>query len=294
MIKKNRQNELSIAELLSMGAKDLRTLPSKRLEAEVLLSYVIKKNKVEMYRSMLNKIDPTVEITYKNLLQRRISGVPLCYITGKREFFGLDLFVNEATLIPRHETETLVEQALFWLKNNPKQTGIVLEIGIGSGAISIALANHCHTICIDAVDISEKALCVAAVNINKYQFNDRIHLFKGNLFSPIPPENRYNLIISNPPYIPTKIIPTLAKEVRAEPFIALNGGAEGLTILHKIIREAKNFLLPNGCLLLEIGGILQEKKVIEFFYQYGYRNVFTRKDLAGITRVVGGSQSNTN
>ncbi len=93
MIKKSRQNEPSIAELLSMGAKELKSLPSKRLEAEVLLSYVIKKNKVDIYRNMLSKINPGVEITYKNLLQRRISGEPLCYLTGKREFYGLEFFV---------------------------------------------------------------------------------------------------------------------------------------------------------------------------------------------------------
>lgn len=291
MIKKSRQNEPSIAELLSMGAKELKLIPSKRLEAEVLLSYVIKKNKVDIYRNMLNKIDPGVEVTYKNLLQRRISGEPLCYLTGKREFYGLEFIVNEATLIPRQETETLVEESITWLRNNPRKIANVLEIGIGSGAISIAISTHCDNIKIDAVDISEKALCVAMVNINKYGLNDKITIFKGNLFSPLPIDNKYDLIISNPPYIPTKDIPTLAKEVRAEPYIALNGGANGLSVLQKIIHNAKNFLNPNGCLILEIGGIFQEKKVTDLFYKYGYRNVFVKRDLSGIPRVIGGSQS---
>lgn len=291
MIKKSRQNAPSIAELLSIGAKELKSVPSKRLEAEVLLSYVIKKNRVDLYRNMLNKIDPSVEVTYKNLLQRRISGEPLCYLTGKREFYGLEFFVNEATLIPRQETETLVDEAIAWIKNNPRKKANVLEIGIGSGAISIALSKHCDNIMVDAVDISEKALCVAMVNIRKFALNDRIKLFNGNLFSPIPSENKYDLILSNPPYIPTKDIPTLAREVRAEPYIALNGGTNGLSVLHKIIGNAKDFLNPCGCLLLEIGGIVQEKKVTDLFYKYGYRNVFIKKDLSGIPRVIGGSLS---
>ena len=279
---------MTIGDLLAEGAEKLKTLPSKRLEASVLLSYVLKKNKVELYRGMLNHIDSSLVLDYRNLLKRRISGEPLCYITGKRDFFGLEFSVNEFTLIPRHETELLVEEAIRFLKENEKTD--VLEIGVGSGAISIALSYYCPSIFIDAVDLSNKALCVAAVNIKKYSMQHRIRLLEGDLFAPVDQDKKYDLIISNPPYIPTNDIPSLSKEVQAEPLLALDGGMDGLSILRRIIHDSLNFLKPGGSLILEINGKLQEKKITQLFYEHGYRKVFQKKDLASIPRVIGGSK----
>jgi release factor glutamine methyltransferase len=286
---KNEEKNMIVSDLFTEGAEKLKSIPSKRLEASVLLSYVLKMNKVELYRSMINQIDSSLVLEYRNLIARRKSGEPLSYITGKRDFFGLEFAVNQNTLIPRQETEILVEEALSFLKDIKQQSPRVLEIGIGSGAVSIALAYHCPTIIMDAVDISNKALCVATANIERYSLQNRIHLWEGDLFTPLDNESKFDLIISNPPYIPSSEIKLLSKEVRSEPNIALDGGQDGLLILKRIIQESIQFLNPGGCLMLEIGSS-QEKKVTQIFYEHGYRKVFQKKDLAGVPRVVGGTK----
>ncbi|HPO29452.1 MAG TPA: peptide chain release factor N(5)-glutamine methyltransferase [Caldisericia bacterium] len=278
----------TINEVLAFGSKYLKKLSSNRTEAEVLLSYVLKKSKTDLYRNVFENIEPSLYIKYKELLKKRLSGEPLSYITGKREFFGIQLSVASGALIPRQETEILVEEGLKFLKNNTQAKKDVLEIGIGCGAISIALCLNCPDIKVDATDISEDAICIAKVNIEEYSLNDKISLYYGDLFSPIPTGKKYDLIISNPPYIPSERIKNLPKDVQAEPLVALNGGKEGLEIIDKILCSANEFLKKNGLILIEIDGGFQENKVKELFCLKGLRNIFIRKDLAGIPRVIGG------
>ena len=278
----------TINEVLAFGSKYLKKLSSNRTEAEVLLSYVLKKSKTDLYRNVFENIEPSLYIKYKELLKKRLSGEPLSYITGKREFFGIQLCVARGTLIPRQETEMLVEEGLKFLKNNTSTEKDVLEIGVGCGAISIALCLNCSDTKVDAVDISEEAICIAMVNIEEYCLNDRISLYHGNLFSPIPLGKKYDLIVSNPPYIPSERIKNLPKDVLEEPLIALNGGKEGLEIIDKILSSANVFLKKNGLMLIEMDGSFQENKVKELFCLKGLRNIFIRKDLAGIPRVIGG------
>ncbi len=278
----------TVNEALAFGSKYLKKFSSNRTEAEVLLSYVLKKSKTELYKNIFDNIDTSSYIKYKELLRKRISGEPLYYITGKREFYGIQLSVANGALIPRQETEILVEEGLKFLKNNISTENNVLEIGVGCGAVSIALCLNCPNVKIDATDISEEAICIAKVNIEKYSLSDKITLYIGDLFSPIPTGKKYDLIISNPPYIPSERIKKLSKEVKAEPLIALNGGKEGLELINKILSSANKFLKKNGLLLIEIDGGLQENKVKELFYLQGLRNIFVRKDLAGIPRVIGG------
>ena len=278
----------TINEVLAFGSKYLKKLSSNRTEAEVLLSYVLKKSKTDLYRNVFENIEPSLYIKYKELLKKRLSGEPLSYITGKREFFGIQLCVARGTLIPRQETEMLVEEGSKFLKNNTSTEKDVLEIGVGCGAISIALCLNCSDTKVDAVDISEEAICIAMVNIEEYSLNDRISLYHGNLFSPIPLGKKYDLIVSNPPYIPSERIKNLPKDVLEEPLIALNGGKEGLEIIDKILSSANVFLKKNGLMLIEMDGSFQENKVKELFCLKGLRNIFVRKDLAGIPRVIGG------
>lgn len=279
----------TLGEVLSEGSKYLKKFSSNRTEAEVLLSYILKKSKTEIYRSIFDNLNQSDYLKYKELLKKRVSGEPLCYITGKREFFGIELNVAKGVLVPRQETEILVEEGINFLKCNSFQIRKdILEIGIGCGAISIALCKNCPNVFVDAVDISEEAICIANVNIDYYSLNDRIKLFCGDLFSPIPPGKKYDLIISNPPYIPEERLKMLPLDVKAEPIIALNGGKEGLEIIKKIVTKGKEYLKNNGLILLEIDGSFQESKVKELFYLNSLRNVFVRKDLAGIPRVVGG------
>jgi release factor glutamine methyltransferase len=280
--------EKKVNEVLAFGSKYLKKFSSNRTEAEVLLSYVLKKSKTDLYKNIFDNVDTSSYIKYKELLKKRLSGEPLSYITGKREFFGIQLSVASGVLIPRQETEILVEEGLKFLKNNTQAKKDVLEIGIGCGAISIALCLNCPDIKVDATDISEDAICIAKVNIEEYSLNNKISLYYGDLFSPIPTGKKYDLIISNPPYIPSERIKNLPKDVQAEPLVALNGGKEGLEIIDKILCSANEFLKKNGLLLIEIDGGFQENKVKELFYLKGLRNIFIRKDLAGIPRVIGG------
>lgn len=278
----------NIGEALKEGSKYLKRFSSNRTEAEVLLSYVLKKSKTDIYRNIFDNIDQSSYLKYKEFLRKRISGEPLCYITGKKEFYGIQLNISKGVLVPRQETELLVEEGINYLKSIKKVEKNVLEIGVGSGAVSIAICKNYQDVFIDAVDISEEAICIARVNISNYSLDNRIRLYLGDLFSPIPRYNKYDLIISNPPYIPEERLKILPIDVKAEPLIALNGGKDGLEILRKIITEGKKYLKNNGLILLEIDGSFQEKKVKELFYANSLRNVFTKKDLAGISRIIGG------
>jgi release factor glutamine methyltransferase len=280
--------EKKIYDALSMGSKFLNRLESNKLEAEVLLSYVLKKNKTEIYRSILSNIDVSSYAMYKELLKKRISGEPLCYITGNKEFYGIDIKVGKGVLIPRQETEIIVEESIKRLSSDSNDIKHVLEIGCGSGAISIAICFHCKNVYIDAVDISEEALCIARTNINNYNLSNRVNLVTGDLYTTINKENKFDLIISNPPYIPSENIKFLPIDVKKEPLIALDGGKDGISIISRIITDGKYYLKNNGLMLLEIDGDFQEKKITEIFYKNSYRNIFVKKDLAGIPRVIGG------
>lgn len=283
---KNKQTK-SIGELVYYGHRELSEISSSRMEAEVLLSYVTKLNKLGLYQNWLSKVDKTSEFRYKKLLKKRSRGTPLCYLTNKREFFALSFFVNQNTLIPRQETEILVEEAIAQIKKFPIQPLRIAEIGTGSGAIAISLAYHCHDIEIDALDISDEALCVAKENARNHHLLHRICFYQSDLFSAIPEEKKYHFIVSNPPYIPDQVVPTLSREVQAEPRIALEGGKDGLEMIRLLITHSRRYLLPGGCLILEIG-YQQQEAVLSFLKKSGYTQLFLRKDLSGIPRVAGG------
>lgn len=285
--KSKKESGKTIGELVLYGNRELHHTSASRIEAEMLLSYVTKQNKLGLYQNWLHRVDRSVEFRYKELLKKRAKGTPLCYLTNKREFFALSFFVNQHTLIPRHETEILVEETIRQIKQYPIQPVKLIEIGTGSGAISIALAHHCRDIEIDALDISEEALCVAKENARNHHLLHRIHFFQSNLFDEVPENRQYHFVVSNPPYIPESDISSLAKEVQAEPNIALNGGKEGLEVISLLIAQSKKYLIPAGCLLFEIG-YQQKNAVLNFMKQNGFTGLFSKDDLSGIPRVVGG------
>lgn len=283
---KEKQSK-SIGELVTFGSRELSEISSSRIEAEVLLSYVTKLNKLGLYQNWLSKIDKSSEFRYKQLLKKRSKGTPLCYLTNKREFFTLSFFVNQNTLIPRQETEILVEEAIAQIKKFPIQPVKIAEIGTGSGAIAISLAYHCQQVEIDALDISEEALCVAKENAKNHHLSHRISFFQSDMFAAIPEEKKYHFIISNPPYVPEQVIPSLSREVQAEPRIALNGGKDGLDIIRALITQSRKYLIAGGCLLFEIG-YQQKDAVLPLLKKSGYTQLFIREDLSGIPRVAGG------
>ena len=219
------------------------------------------------------------------MIARRIKGEPVSYIIGIKEFWSLLFKVNSAVMIPRPETETLVEAALEIF--SPGSSSSVLEIGTGSGAISIALANECPQASIIASDISFEALTVARENAF-FHGAGPIQFIKGNLYEPLKEGGTiFGLIISNPPYIPTDEIPQLPSGIRDyEPYIAFDGGTDGLTFYRAIVQKAPNFLKPGGYLLLEVGKGQSHDvaKIMVGTNKFSSPEII--KDLSGIERVV--------
>ena len=217
----------------------------------------------------------------KSSIDKLIQGIPLQYITNLQEFMGLDFYVDENVLIPQPDTEILVEEAICILKNIEKPK--ILDLCTGSGAIAISIAKNINAKTITASDISNKALNVAKVNCKKNNV-DNIKLIESDLFENIT--ERFDIIVSNPPYIESNVIKTLTKEVQNEPKLALDGGKNGLDFYRRIINEASEFLEPNGYLCLEIGYNQKEKVINLMEKNKKYCNIYYKKDLGNNDRIV--------
>jgi release factor glutamine methyltransferase len=228
---------------------------------------------------------------YRALLDRRLQGEPMAYLFGEREFYGLMFNVTTATLIPRPDTELLVELALARIPQG--QPCRVLDMGTGSGAIAVSLAYHCPEADVTAVDASVDALAVAQGNANRLLKNGNLHCLSSNWFSALA-KQCYHVIVSNPPYIRAADPHLQQGDVRHEPLTALASGDDGFSDLRHIISHAAAHLYPDGWLLLE-HGYDQAETVRALLQQAGFKSVFSECDLAGIERVTGGKlNSNEN
>ncbi|MCS6975681.1 MAG: peptide chain release factor N(5)-glutamine methyltransferase [Gemmatales bacterium] len=219
-----------------------------RLEAEVLLAHAQGCKRIELYTRFDEVAEESVRNRFRELVRQRLEGCPVAYLVGVKEFFSLEFEVSPAVLIPRPDTETLVLATLEAAAPGCS----LLEIGTGSGAVAIALAKHLPSAEVTATDRSAEALEVARRNAVRHGVASRVRFLQGDLFEPLDANARFDLIISNPPYIPTAEIETLAQTVRAfEPRIALDGGPDGLAVIQRLIAEAPPLLNPGGWLLLE-------------------------------------------
>ncbi len=230
---------------------------SPRLQAELLLAYVLKLERMRLYLNFDRPLSPDEANTFRSLVVRRGEREPLQQITGSTSFCGFEIAVNRAVLVPRPESELLAEKAWQSLKSKgqPGAEGIsALDLCTGSGCLAIALAKNCDQTCIVATDISPETLECAKANALKNNVADRIEFRLGNGFQTLRPDERFDLILSNPPYIPTSEIELLQPEVKNwEPRLALDGGADGLDWYRRIAGEAKAFLRPDGRVMLEFG-----------------------------------------
>jgi len=267
-------------------------LESARLDAEVLLAHVLEQDRLALYLHYEDTVPGSALQVYKRLIRRRVNREPIAYITGMREFYSISFAVEPPVLIPRPETEHLVEYVLEHVKENTGSTGrgafSILEIGTGSGNLCIALAKHLPQAQIVSVDVSFSAISVARKNLRGHpDCSERIRLVQGDLLDGLHPERaRFHLIVSNPPYVPTESWDDLAPEVREyEPRVALDGGHRGTEILHRILSNAARFLLPDGVLVVEIGED-QAEAMADVAEETGhYRRSRVLEDYAGKPRV---------
>ena len=280
----------SCLEILNQAVEKLRSegIDRPRTNAELLLEAVLNVPKIELYLNRDRILTPSETEKFNLFIRERISGRPLQYIIGSTEFFGLEFKVNEHVLIPRPETETLVEIVIERLKNrsSPK----IIDIGTGTGAIAVSLAKNLKNSMIFATDISEEALMVAKENARINKVENQIEFLQGDLFEPLKDKNlegKINCVVSNPPYVSQEEFDQLPKEVKEyEPIVALKTDQEGTLFHRRIIENSLDFLGKEGILALELG-LDQAEKVVGLFRKYSnFKDIEIKKDLGGIDRVV--------
>lgn len=274
-----KEEILTLKEALAKAVDKLQQMEvsDADIDAWYLLSYVTGLDRAAFF---LHGEEPMAEpdmIRYCDLVTKRGERIPLQHLTGEQEFMGLDFHVNEHVLIPRQDTECLVERVLPYVDGKR-----VLDVCTGSGCIAIAIAKLGKPFIVHGVDISEEALAVARQNAT--ELNASVELFAGDLMTRM--DGQYDVIVSNPPYIPPSVIEGLMPEVRLhEPMLALDGGQDGLEFYRRIAGQAVTRLAPNGRLFLEIG-CEQAAAVAEILQKQGYREVQVFQDLAGKDRIV--------
>ena len=264
-----------------------RHVDSPRLTAEVLLAHVLKLSRVRLYVDLDRPLEKTELATYRGLIERRCAGEPTQYLTGVREFYNRPFKVDPRVLIPRPETELLVEAALHALpKDGP---GRALDVCTGSGCIAISLAAERPQSTVVATDISPDACALARENATALGVADRVQVLEGSLYTPLPPEERFDVVVSNPPYVSTGELAGLSPEVKREPRLALDGGPDGLAVIRHVIEGALGVLKPGGLLAFEIGET-QGAAVQGLLQAAGYEGVRVERDLERRERLAFGTR----
>lgn len=260
-----------------------------RLEAQLLLAHALGCTRMALYTRIEEVPSEEKRTSFRELVLRRVKGSPVAHLLGKKDFFSLEFEVSPAVLIPRSDSEWLVTECLAVLK--PLQAPRVLDVGTGSGCLAIAVAKEHKGAIVTASDISTEALAVARRNAEKHKLTERVRFVESDLFVGLAKEERYDVILSNPPYVRTADIDTLAVEVsQHEPRLALDGGADGFAVIERLLSGAEEFLNPEGSLLLEIG-YDQEAEARARFERHGWRVDKVIQDNAGHPRVLRGRRA---
>ena len=283
---------MTIKEIIIKYCRELENISdTPRLDVELLLKRALGDVDSMYIRMYLDKeLSEDQEKYFLEMMKDRLNQRPIAYILGNREFMVLDFFVKEGVLIPRPDTETLVEEIINICNN---KTGLnILDIGTGSGAITVSLAKYLDKSHIVSVDISDIALEIASKNAVSNKVDERIDFIKSDVFSNVSRENKFDIIVSNPPYIKKSDIDGLDRQVKDfEPYNALEGGEDGLDFYRKITRESREFLNENGILACEVGHD-QASDVSKIMQQNGFKGIYTKSDLQGFERVVIGFYNN--
>ena len=279
---------MTIKDIIVKYSKELEEIsPTPRLDVETLLQKVLGVDRLYILLNLERVLSEDEEQLFNKFINERLNNRPIAYIVGNREFMGLDFFVKEGVLIPRPDTEVLVEEVIELAKK--KDAKNILDIGTGSGAITVSLAKYLENVKVTSVDISDIALEIGKRNAISNEVDDRINFVKSDLFTNIDKETKFDIIVSNPPYIKREVIDTLDKQVKDyEPYNALEGGVDGLDFYRAITKQAKEYLKKGGILAYEVSHD-QSEDVSKLMEMDGYTNIYTLKDLQQIDRVVIGT-----
>ena len=276
---------MKIEELLREGKKVLEknNIEEASIISRSLLQYVLKIDRNKLVINKDEEVENNKENEYIGYIKEVAAGKPVQYITNKQEFMGLSFFVDENVLIPQPDTEILVEEAIKYA-NQIKENVEILDMCTGSGCIGVALAKHVKNAKVNLVDISTKALEVAKKNAKENEVKEKVNFIQSDMFENI--KSKFDVIVSNPPYIKTKVINELDLQVQNEPHLALDGGENGLKFYEILINEAPKYLKENGKIFLEIG--YDQKKEVEELARNSklYKEIETVKDLANNDRVI--------
>ena len=279
---------MTVADAVKEAAARLAQGPHaerSRLDAEALLLYLLGANRAWLMANGDDEIGAESASRYAELVKRRYRGEPIQYITGETEFYGLPFHVTPHVLIPRPETEHLVEQAIALARELAEPR--IVDVGAGSGAIAVALAVHLADARITTIDVSADALAVARENAARNAVSEQVRFFQGDLLDPVAGE-QFDLVVSNPPYVAEKDRESLSVEVREhEPAQALFAGQDGLDVYRRLIPAGYVALAPGGTMLLEIG-YGQAEGVRALLAGSGFKGIYFVPDLQGIARVVCG------
>lgn len=286
---------MNVLESITKSAEFLskRGVTESRLNAELLLSDILKMSRLSLYLNFERELTTVETDTYRDYIVRRSKFEPLQYIVGNVEFYGLTFNVDKNVLIPRQETETLIETVYNVYKGERELN--ILDIGTGSGNVIISLIKNLPTSRGISIDINENALQVAEHNAELNDVKDRIKFIQKDILTDLVNfEDNFDIVVSNPPYIPIEEYPTLQKElVEYEPKDALTDFSDGFTFYRVILRRSKEFLKNNGRLFFETGDKMSDE-LKNLFVVNGYKNIKAKKDLLNIERVIFGEYIESN
>jgi release factor glutamine methyltransferase len=277
---------VTVLEVIQRSTEFLvkKGVDSPRLQVELLLAHVLKLPRLKLYLNFERKLAEAELETVREMVKRRGNREPLQHVLGSVSFCGLEIKVNRHVLVPRPETELLAERAWQFLTVRNTRPLSVLDLGTGSGCLAIAMAVHCPTAQIEALDISATALALARANAAANGVAERIRFHPGDGFAALPTAPAFDLIVSNPPYIPSAEIETLAPEVRDhDPRVALDGGADGLNFHRRLTAEAASHLRPEGRIMLEFGDG-QAERIRQLFVQHNWIVESVEADYSGRPR----------
>ena len=262
---------------------------SPRLDSELLLAGACGCERIELYTRFGEPVSEEVRTRFREMVKSRAKGMPVAYLLGRREFYSLNFTVTPDVLIPRPETEFAVIAVLDQLKQRPADAPPprIVDVGTGSGAIAVAVAKHAPTALITAIDVSPKALQVARSNAEAHRVAERINFVESNLLDRLPIDDRFDIMVSNPPYVSRAELEQLSPEVRNhEPHLALLAGEVGTEVLARLIPEAAERLLPGGWLIIEISPMI-EAQIRDLLTSDGrWESIQVKKDLAQLPRIV--------